>query len=286
MRSSRRSLDLNVDPASILRPGTSRSASPSSAPPKTDTRTQAQRLKARLDTSLARERALRNVAVGRVPPLLYGVERDAKKMFRPTWTLSENDASKVGTMGDTTKRLLRALGRSYLKALRKYATGNPDSVREESKRTKMLDGYASVMRVTTKSAAGFSCDVCADIVGTLRAARNVTLHLKQSSKRPRFDRLAISALKKALRIRTGVARLNAPKHPEKRELTATSRPAKRHRLRACYRFIAKYYRVPPIPMVGCQFDEVKLTLRCYYPGKKILNADVSLLSVEKRSDPS
>jgi len=48
---------------------------------------------------------------------------------------------------------------------------------------------------------------------------------------------------------------------------------------ACYRFKAKYFRVPPMPTILCSFDESVPTISCYYPGKKVMKKDVVLESV-------
>ena len=84
------------------------------------------------------------------------------------------------------------------------------------------------------------------------------IKLQRSSNRPAFDRLARTALTRALK---------------RRPVTRKQRPVE-----ACYRVAALFTRVPPLPMAGCQFDEVHLKAACFYPLMKVLKPRVTLVS--------
>ena len=50
--------------------------------------------------------------------------------------------------------------------------------------------------------------------------------------------------------------------------------------RSCYRFSVTVTRIPPVPIVGCNFDEAALKASCYYPTKKVTRTEVKLESVD------
>jgi hypothetical protein len=119
----------------------------------------------------------------------------------------------------------------------------------------MLDGYNRMMRAAADGADRLACSICV----VLGAGGSPEPAVAQSSGRPPFDKLAAEAVRKA-------ARLRAP-------------PAGLKPVRACYLAEARFHRVPPIPVVGCSFDESKPSLDCYYPTKKILRWSVKLQSI-------
>lgn len=227
---------------------------------KVDTRTRQQpddgsaaAIKRRLDKLLASDRAQRNVAQGRVAPALYEIERKASKAFTPKWSLSEGSARRLGRIGPSLARTLRGFAKAYLERLETYAKLPAD---KEEERPKMLEGYRRMARAAEKEAGLLSCELCV----TFRLGAEPAIRVKERSDNGAFDRLAKRALARALR-------LQGKRHPAKGE--------------ACYRFAAKFHRVPPLPMVGCTFDEVHLRAECFYPFKKILRRDVTLLSVDE-----
>jgi hypothetical protein len=85
------------------------------------------------------------------------------------------------------------------------------------------------------------------------------VQVRRSSRRGPFDRLARRALARAVKRRP----------PTRRE-----RP-----VRACYRVVAAFNRVPPLPVAGCTFDEVEPSIDCFYPFKKVLKTRLTLVSL-------
>ena len=106
---------------------------------------------------------------------------------------------------------------------------------------KMLEGYSNLTHFGEKHADGLSALVCALIC----SKDKVKFKVENSSGRKPFDRLALNAAQKA------VDGLPLPKDVQA--------------ARACFRFTARFTHVPPLPFVGCDFDEVLLTARCFYP---------------------
>jgi hypothetical protein len=209
--------------------------------------------KDRLDEILARDQAVRDVEEGRVHPHLYAVLRDAEGLLRPTWSLSEGDRRGLGTLGGSYKRWLSGLVDNYLKALREY-TQAQRRMPDDPDRPKLLEHYSALLKAADEAASSLSCQVCV----TFGQGEDPRVAVEQSSHRPPFDELARVALLRAARMRRP---------------TADIKPT-----RACYEFTALFHRIPPLPVVGCSFDESKPAIACYYPTKKILRAKVKLVS--------
>jgi hypothetical protein len=143
----------------------------------------------------------------------------------------------------------------YKARLRRYVRATSERPpRHRTDGSAILGHYDRLRRRPAKLAKALSSIVCVHF-------ETNKVSLDRSSSRPAFDRLAISALKKATALRT------PPKDVEHRK--------------ACYRFSASFGRVPPLPLVGCNFDEVLLTLRCFYPFKKLMTVSVTLFAVTR-----
>jgi hypothetical protein len=215
-----------------------------------------QRTKRKLDELLAQDRAVDDVRVGRVHPVLYEIERTAQGTFRPSWALVDGDRQKRGAVATSARSWLVGIGRNYLEELRRYREAQSGLPDDESTRTRMLDGYNRLLRIAEENASVMACELCVTVArGELPAAR-----LRRRSGNRVFDRLALESLARAARLREPPAGAHAP------------------RVEACYEFSARFHRVPPTPTLGCSFDESVPTISCYYPFKKILRSNVKLLS--------
>jgi hypothetical protein len=208
----------------------------------------------RLQQIFDEDRAVDDVRTGRVSPHLYDLVREAEERFKPTWDLTKGDARRVGAIDTSFKSFIRSIGRNWQQALEEQR----DAVRERQEKKEeppsLLDYYDLMRRVAEDAADLYSAELCASIA----PGRPSDVKVVRSSQRPRFDALAQNALEKAVDARPA--------------------PAGTAAVRACYNFTARFSRVPPIPVVGCNFDEVKLTLDCFYPTKKVLKVSVRLLS--------
>jgi hypothetical protein len=223
------------------------------------------RIKQQLDRLLAEDQATRDTRAGKVPPVIVEIMRDADKVFAPPWEMIEADSRKRGTVGATAKSMLRGWFRSYLaglKAYRKMGSSLPgDRQREEPA---MLSGYAELLRAAAKEAEALECEVCVDLV----PGQPPKVHVARRSGRPSFDKMAKEALALAARLRD----LQIQQEPDRKALEA------------CYRFTAKFHRVPPLPAVMCTFDESKPSISCMYPMKKIVSKGVRLVIVRVKKN--
>jgi hypothetical protein len=257
MRKPRRQLDLRPSYKVLdeLSPPTSASDSNSAPRPTRAERPTASATKRRLDRLLAEDQAERDLKAGRVDPHLYALQRGAEKLLRPGWWLAEGHPGGLGTVANSTAAFVRELGRDYVRRLGEYNESQRYHPVGREPRSDMLDNYNRMMRAAADGADRLACSVCV-VIG---AGGSSEPKLARSSGRPPFDRLAVKAVRKA-------ARLQAP-------------PADLKSVQACYLAEARFHRVPPIPVVGCHFDESKPSLDCFYPTKKILRWSVKLQSV-------
>jgi hypothetical protein len=122
--------------------------------------------------------------------------------------------------------------------------------------TDVLSHYNRALRAAEKGAEDIVCQVCM----VIRPGLPPEVVLAKSSGNKEVDEAAKQAVQRAADGRT----LEADVKPQ----------------RACYRFAARLYRIPPMPMVGCGFDESTLTAGCYYPGKQVYQLKVSLELVD------
>jgi outer membrane biosynthesis protein TonB len=211
--------------------------------------------------ALAREDGARaNVDQGHVHPLLYDYVRDARKVFTPREEVVELDPRAPNTVGRTFRSWGRTWLRDYQDKLRGVRqadrTAAAPGKHSEAPSTDLLAQYNEVMRAAEKHAEDIACQVCV----VLRPGAPPQVMLAHSSGNAEVDRTAVEALERAVARR-----------PQNKDL----RPE-----RACYKFSARVYRIPPLPMVGCNFDEVSLTAGCYYPGKQVYKTTVDLESVD------
>jgi hypothetical protein len=213
--------------------------------------------KERLDRLLAADQALRNVRTGRVDPRLYEIQRDSETFFSPSWSLTRGSGRGLGTVSATLKELLRVMGKKYLENLERYTAAQrvPSEVKTESTFTEV---YNDVLHSEEEGGRDVSlaCSLCADVGFGMAPRITITRRSGQGA----FDRLAHSALLQAVKRRP------PPKG---------SRP-----VRACYRFVAKFFRVPPMPFIGGTFDESKPSIEVFYPLKKILRTRVKLQTAQ------
>jgi hypothetical protein len=214
-------------------------------------------IKQQLDALLRDDQALRNVDQGNVPPVLYDIERDAAVFFRPNWNLTDGDAQQMGSFGKTLKESLKAIVKGYASELKRHTEGNSPSAADRSPPSS-LEVNRSIRRSAAKDTTqGYSALICA----TLDKQGQPQLAIRQGSKRRAFDTLAREALRQAIVRRTAGHPPLAPMH-------------------VCYTFAVSFSRVPPLPALGFDFDEVNLSLDWFYPLKKIVKATAKLSSVQ------
>jgi hypothetical protein len=220
---------------------------------------EAERTKRNLDELLAQQRDRHDLTSGRVHPFLYTVERTAEGGFRPDWSLVENDRLGRGSLRTSYRNLVVGFARQYLVELERYRNLSREHP-EDRDRGKMLEGYNKLMQVAERNASAMACELC---VGFEARGELPEIRLRRRSGNRRFDALALESLRRTTRVERPPA--DAP---------ATE---------ACYEFSASFFRVPPLPMVGCSFDESKPSISCYYPTKKVLRARVKLVSVRRHA---
>lgn len=246
MRSS--SLDLGLPPERFAARATAR---PGRAK-RPEQRATDREIKERLDRVLAADRARRDVQQGRVHPRLYDIQRDSESFFSPSWDLARGDPHGLGSVGASVKEFVRGMGRRYLEALeRRAATKTPG---DDHTVTAAFNDLLHADEGGREVALG--CTLCV----TVGFGREPQVRVLRGSGRRAFDRMARRALLQAVKRRTPARGSDA--------------------VRACYRFAAKFFRVPPLPVIGGTFDESTLTGELFYPLKKILRTRVKLETVE------
>ena len=210
---------------------------------------------------LSADQARRDLQDGRVSPHLYDLVRAAEGSFRPTWALTRGDKRGLGSVANSMRSFASQLGKNYLKGIKDYM--DPRSTRgalDDVKTPAMLEQYGRLRQAAEEGADALKCTYCVE----LRPGEAPRVNLARRSGKAAFDRQAREALNKALRLRPA--------------------PAEDAPVEACYLFTAKFFRVPPLPVVGCTFDEVHLTAECFYPFKKVLRSNVKLVGVRPLTD--
>jgi outer membrane biosynthesis protein TonB len=209
--------------------------------------------------ALARnDEARRNVERGDVHPQAYDYMRGAQRLFRPDPDIVYRDERAPNTVG----RSLKQWGRGALQAVLPW-TDVEELDRERESRAPHRQGpedmfkkYNGWTKGTEKAARPMACLVCL----VIRPGEIASVELAASSGSKEVDRAAVEALERTAQRR--------PTDPEVRKQ------------RSCYRFSVKVIRIPPVPIVGCSFDEAALTASCYYPTKKLTKTQVHLESVD------
>jgi hypothetical protein len=210
---------------------------------------------------LSADQARRDLQDGRVSPHLYDLVRAAEGTFRPTWALTKGDRRGLGSVGNSMRSFASQLGKNYLSGIKEYM--DPKSTRgalDDQQTPAMLEQYGRLRKAAEDGADKLTCTYCVE----LRPGETPRLTLARRSGKSAFDEQAKEALDRAVRHRPQAAG-EAP-------------------VEACYLFTAKFFRVPPLPVVGCQFDEVNLTAECFYPFKKVLRSNVKLVGVRPLTD--
>ena len=210
---------------------------------------------------LAADQAGRDLKDGRVSPHLYDLVRAAEGAFRPTWALTRGDRRGLGTVSRSMRTFARELGKNYLRGIKEFM--DPPSTRgalDDQETPMALEQYARLRKAAEDGADALRCTFCVE----LRPGEAPTVHLARPSGKRAFDRLAREAMERAVRL-----------HRQGRGDASVE---------ACYQFTAKFFRVPPLPVVGCQFDEVHLTGECFYPFKNVLRSNVKLVGVRPLTD--
>jgi hypothetical protein len=213
----------------------------------------------RLAVQMREANARMNVVEGHAQPFLYDFVRAARRDFKP----AEGRLYADPRSPNTVKRALRAWGHQHFRADPRYlAWQKLVAERKAAAHGGTLD-EADVLRrygqmVDDNAAANEP--ITAMICATLRPDLPPRIEVSTSSGNSELDRAAITALTRATSSR--------PPDP-------ALKPQ-----RACYHFTAAVERAPPIVISGCSFDEVKLTLGCYYPAMKVLRTNVTLASVD------
>jgi hypothetical protein len=194
-----------------------------------------------------------NVAEGKVHPQIFDLMRTAEKIFTPRESVVEKDDRAPNTFGRSVKSWTRGFFRNYLDQLRQLEESEP------SRKSALSEGgsdviaeYNRLLRAAEKGAESIACQVCL----VVRPGLPPEIVLAKGSGNNEIDQAAVDALTRAA---------------ARRALDNDLRPQ-----RACYRFAASIHRIPPLPIVGCNFDESAMRIGCYYPGKQIFQLKVSL----------
>jgi hypothetical protein len=195
----------------------------------------------------------RNVEEGKVHPQIFDFMRDAQQSFAPRESVVEKDPRAPNTVGRTMQSWTKGFFRNYLDKLRRLERDEP------AHRSPMAEGgsdilaeYGRLLRAAEKGGEAIACQVCL----VLRPGLPPEVVLAKSSNNREIDQAAIDALTRA-----------SLRKPMEKDVQPE---------RACYRFAATLYRIPPLPIVGCGFDESTLKVGCYYPGMQVYQLKVSL----------
>ncbi|MCC6750606.1 MAG: hypothetical protein IT371_23290 [Deltaproteobacteria bacterium] len=207
----------------------------------------AERVRRLLATDLAQHHA----RSGRVSPRLFEVARRADQLFTVDWELVRGDRAHLGSIKRGLASFVYGIWDGWQKALGAQSRSHREA-RGAVEAPQRLEAYAAAAEAAAERADELRATYCIETDG-----REVRLTLASRSGRRPFDRIAERALRTALRL-----------EPE----GSPPLPA------ACYRFTARFHRVPPLPYVGCSFDEVLLKAACFYPLKRILRTNVELVS--------
>jgi hypothetical protein len=201
------------------------------------------------------DRGRENVRTGKVHPQVFDFMRDAERLFSPRESVVAEDPRAPNTIGRTLRSWQRGFVKDYLDKLRKEMAVRPprrNALTEHGPGSDLFEGYNHALRAAEAGAESITCQVCL----VVRPGRPPEVVLAASSGNEEVDEAATEALRKA---------------SLRRELDEQMKPQ-----RTCYSFSASVYRIPPVPMVGCSFDESLLKLGCYYPGKMIYRLKVNL----------
>ena len=213
-----------------------------------------ERLAARVRDDAARG----NVERGDVHPLAYDYMRGAQRLFRPDPEVIYRDSRAPNTVGSSLKLWARGA----------YNAVRPFQTVEEQDRSRwardphrqgpddMFNRYNGWIKGTEQAATPMACLICL----VIRPGETPRVELAASSGNQEVDRAAVEALERTADRR--------PTDPDVRKQ------------RSCYRFSVTITRIPPVPIVGCNFDEAALKASCYYPTKKVTRTDVKLESVD------
>jgi hypothetical protein len=237
--------DPNAAPAPRTRPG----------PP---------RFSERLAALERRDRARANVDRGQVDPQIFDYLRDAQKGFVPPRAALDNDRRAPNTVGRSLKQwvggLLRPHGDAEDQRQMEPDQGRargPDVLNRDTRASmRRMGAFLGLARGQSGKAEPMQCLVCV----VVRAGRAPEVVLDSSSGNAELDRAAVDSLEQATRTRA---------------VESYVRPQK-----SCYRFRATVQRVPPVPVIGCNFDEVTLKAGCVYPTQKVYKTTVELESVD------
>jgi hypothetical protein len=209
--------------------------------------------------ALARnDQARRNVERGDVHPQAYDYMRGAQRLFRPDPEIVYRDQRAPNTVG----RSLKLWAKGAFNMVRPWQTID-ELDRERWSRDPHRQGPEDIfkyhngwMKGTEQAGRPMACLVCL----VMRPGEPAKVELAASSGNKEVDRAAMEALERTAQRR--------PTDPEVRKQ------------RSCYRFSVTVIRIPPVPVVGCSFDEAALTASCYYPTKKMTRTQVHLESVD------
>ncbi|MCB9555159.1 MAG: hypothetical protein H6707_03575 [Deltaproteobacteria bacterium] len=190
-----------------------------------------------------------NVRAGRVDPVFYEIERAASKRFWPSWKVIGREGKGMQRVRRVLGRIVRAFIASYRQRLDAYG-----KAQAKTRPGDTADDQIAPWRWATADGGQTIALVCL----VYRADRRWAVRLAGASGVPAFDRQARRALERAA-LSPALTRYDQP-------------------VEVCYRFRATVNRVPPLPIVGCSFDEVALSARCYYPLKRLIKLAVELWS--------
>jgi hypothetical protein len=199
----------------------------------------------------------KNVVDGKVHPQIFDYMRDAKKIFAPRESVVEKDPRAPNTVGRSMRSWTRGFFKNYLDQLRQLERDEPSRQSRLSEGgTDLMAEYNRLLRAAEMGGQAIACQVCL----LIRPGLPPEVVMARSSGNKEVDDAAIDSLNRA-----------ALRRPYEKDLKPE---------RACYRFAATIYRIPPLPIAGCGFDESTLKLGCYYPGMQVYQLKVNLELVD------
>jgi hypothetical protein len=218
----------------------------------------------RLADRVRYQEGMANVAAGKVHPQMYDLLRDARKGFNPKVVALDSDRRAPNTVGRTLKQWFGGIlrPRPYDPADEQQLQpdrgrlASPDVLRPDSREAlRGVGGYLGLGRGKSAAVEPMDCVVCV----VVRPGAPPEVVLRDSSGNAEIDNTAVESLRQATSNRPLEESVSAQK--------------------SCYRFRATVQRIPPVPVIGCGFDEVTMSAKCFLPTQKVRRTSVTLESV-------
>jgi hypothetical protein len=246
-------LTLKADPAGDTSVGDARTITMKVPPGRSAPRAEdeAGRVKARVDSWLARTQARNNAKSGQGHPYLYNVLRALDRNFEPT----------LAMIPKVKRRAPPAYLRAYKAATRRFMKMGsalpfePGNMGVEVIPPKLLEGLAEIEQAVRDDGGQ---QLTAEICLRLNPGAVPEVETRSGCGVRKLDALAASALDTALRQLAGAAPADVP-------------PG-----RACYTFTVRFGRDLPRLGLSCAFDTTLGKFDCSLPGREWMNKQVAL----------